>query len=207
MRSAQATRFTGTFAPMGIFDKMKAKAAERRNAEAVAARQRAEEAELAARKRADAEAANEAERSLDPTARIQLPAWASALTSSGIEPSTIQAVLDGNGGTIFTPGSSPIGMPLMRKARVGTVVLTMDDKLAYVLRTDSGIEVVVRRRSEVAQMRKANSDGAVWVVLEGDRCFPDRGDQPGRADNWDLPVPNRDPDAIRAVFRQAGYNV
>jgi hypothetical protein len=192
---------------MGVFDKMKAKAAARRAADEVAARQRAADAQAVARELAEDEAAKKAERELDPAARIQQPSWIAALSASGVDLSSVQAVLDGSGGTIFTPGGSAIGMPKMRNVGIGCVVLTTDDKLAYVLRSDAGVDVVVRKKSEVAQMRKANSDRSVWIVFEGDRSFPDRGDQVGRADNWDLPVRDGNPNAIRAVFLKAGYSV
>jgi|GEM_PF-6276751 hypothetical protein len=192
---------------MGILDKMKAKAAERREAAELAAREKAAAEQSAARQRAEDDAAAKADRALDPAARIQQPGWAAALSASGIEPATVQAVVDGNGGTICSPGSSGIGMPNRRSVGIGVVALTTDDKLAYVLGTENGIEVVIRRRSELAQMRKANMDGSVWVVFENDRSFPDRGGQIGRADNWEIRAPNHDPDAIRAVFLKAGYSV
>jgi hypothetical protein len=95
----------------------------------------------------------------------------------------------------------------MRHVDIGVVVLTTDDRVVYAIRADSDIEVVVRQRTDVAEMRKANMDGSVWLVFEGDRSFPDRGGQVGRADNWELRAPNHDPDAVRSVFLRAGYEV
>ncbi|MDQ1710815.1 MAG: hypothetical protein QOE45_265 [Frankiaceae bacterium] len=178
---------------MGAFDRLMAKANERREAK-----------DSAARRQAEAEAAKQAEGALDPAARIEQPEWVAALTASGVESGAIQAVLDGNGGTIYSPASGP--MPSMRRVDVGAVVLA-GDRLAYALRGNNGVEVLVRRRSEVDQMRKANMDGSVWVVFENDRSFPDRGNQTGRADSWEIRAPNHDPNAIRTTFIQAGYSV
>jgi hypothetical protein len=89
---------------------------------------------------------------------------------------------------------------------VGSIVLTAD-VFASVFRAGTEIEVVVRRRSEVDQMCKANLDGSVWVVFENDRSFPDRGGQISRADNQEIRAPNPDPDSIREVLLNAGYSV
>lgn len=158
------------------------------------------------RERTEASAAARADEALDPAARLKEPAWDAALRANGIEPAVISAVVDGDGGSINTPGSSSIGMPNMRHVSVGTVVLTTEI-LAYAFRSGKGVDVIVRRRTEIDEMRKSNMGGSVWVVFEGDRSFPDRGDQIGRADNWELRAPDHHPDAVRSIFVTAGYDV
>ncbi len=179
---------------MGLLDKFKARAEERQQA-----------AMIAERAREDAAAEERKERELDPVERIKQPEWANALVAAGIDPSTVVGVVNGCSGTINTAGVS--SLPDQRRVGIGVVVLTNAGKLAYALRSGGGVEVVVRRNAEIEQMRKSNMGGTVWVVFEGDRCFPDRGGVLHLADNWELPAANHQPDAVRKVFLAAGYSV
>lgn len=191
---------------MGLLDKMRAAGAERREAVASAARERVEADRVSARERAEAADAAQRERTIDPAVRIGQPAWRTVLAANGIGPEAIEAVLDGNGGTIFSPGASSVGMPRMLHIDIGAVVIA-PDLLAYIFRGDHGLEIKARRRSELDELRRQESGSSVQIVFELDRSFPDRGGQLGRADNWDIRAPNRDPDAVRAVFLASGFDV
>ena len=185
---------------MGLFDRMKERAAEREQAEVEAVRLRAEQE---VQRRADEEA-RLADARLDPRSRLDQPEWSGALALAGVTPELILDLLDGSNGEICTP-VSPGEISMGSTAGPGVVVLTTDGRLVYLRRSHGEVVAVTRKGAEVDQLRKKNNGNGFHVVFKGDRFFADRGGQPHRADYWEIRVPPRQEHL--ELFRRAGCDV
>lgn len=192
-----------TFPAMGLSEWMTMRADGRHRAEHAARQQQ----KAAAAERAKAEVARQAELSLDPAGRLDLPAWRDALATAGIDRTEIQLLIDACVGEMNGEGTIDDPSAGMRSIDTGLIAITRDRQIVYLHEAMRGIgpSATVRHLDEIRELRQNNTGSECQIRFRNDRFFDGQPGPMHLSDWWGVRI-HRNPN-IRAEFRELGFPV